>query len=306
MPESLSPGGVVFLDKPLGWSSRQAVNAVVRIFSRPGGKRIKAGHGGTLDPMATGMLPILLGEATRFASYGLNAEKEYRVEIDLSFQTDSLDAEGRIVARFPDAARISEAKLRQALERFTGDYEQVPPAYSAVRVNGRRAYAAARAGEEVELAARPVSIHALELLSYAPPRLELMVRCSKGTYIRSLARDIGESLNVGGCVVALRRTSTGGWPEAMMVGLEELEQRREACLLPLSLWLRDLHRCDLGEEQARRFLQGQRIQLDEEYCGEVSVFCQDVLLGTAMLRPGMRRMVLHPQRILPSAQQRFR
>ncbi len=300
---SAPPSGVVFLDKPLGWTSRQAVNAVVRLFSRSGGKRIKAGHGGTLDPLATGMLPILLGEATRYADYGLRAEKVYRVTFDLSFQTDTLDREGEVVARFD--TRIDEAVLRPVLAAFRGNIEQVPPAFSAIRVNGRRAHEAARSGESVELAARPVRIDELELLAFSFPEVTLHVRCSKGTYIRSLARDIGARLGVGGCVTELRRLSTGGWPEHMMVGLEELEQRREACVLPLGMWLRDLHTCHLNREQARRFLQGQRLQLDEAYRGETAVFCEDILLGNARLKPGQKRMVLHPVRILPSAQEYF-
>ncbi|HKI61437.1 MAG TPA: tRNA pseudouridine(55) synthase TruB [Mariprofundaceae bacterium] len=295
--------GVVFLDKPIGWTSRQAVNAVVRQFTPAGRKRIKAGHGGTLDPLATGMLPILLGEATRYADYGLSAEKAYTVSFDLSYLTDTLDKEGEICARFERV--IEEQELQAVLGKFTGRIEQVPPAYSAIRVDGKRAHESARSGQSVELPARPVEILELSLLHFDFPVVTLHVRCSKGTYIRSLARDIGAALDMGGCVTALRRTSTGGWPESMMVTLPELEERGVECVLPLKLWLRDLHRCELSEEQARRFLQGQRLQLDEKYSGEASVFCHDMLLGNAELKPGMKKMVLHPLRILPSAQEYF-
>ena len=295
--------GIVFLDKPIGWTSRQAVNAVVRQFSPSGKKRIKAGHGGTLDPLATGMLPILLGEATRYADYGLSAEKAYTVSFDLSYQTNTLDEEGDIVARFGNA--IEEQALQAILKKFTGRIEQVPPAYSAIRVDGKRAHESARSGQDVVLPARPVEILEMKLLRFDFPVVTLHVRCSKGTYIRSLARDIGAALGMGGCVTALRRTSTGGWPESIMVTLQELEERGVECVLPLRLWLRDLHRCELSEEQARRFLQGQRLQLDEKYNGEASVFCQDILLGNAELKPGMKKMVLHPIRILPSAQEHF-
>jgi tRNA pseudouridine55 synthase len=187
--------GIVFLDKPCGWSSRRAVNEVARLFGGGRKPRLKAGHAGTLDPMATGMLPILLGEATRFAELGLNAEKTYAVTIDLSYQTNTLDAEGETLARFEDGPSL--AQVDAALHSFRGSYEQVPPQYSALRVEGRRAHALARRGEAFTLAARSVEIMGLELIRYAWPKLMLEVRCSKGTYIRALARDIGNALGVG-------------------------------------------------------------------------------------------------------------
>ncbi len=307
MADSALISGIVFLDKPHGWTSRQAVNALIRLFSTPGHKRIKAGHGGTLDPLATGMLPILLGEATRYADYGLTAEKSYNVSFDLSYQTDTLDREGQVMVRFEKTAEqaIDEEALRAVLQQFTGRIDQVPPAYSAIRVNGQRAHKAARAGKEVELSPRLVEIYQAELLAFEFPVVSLHVRCSKGTYIRSLARDIGQALGMGGCVTELRRTSTGGWPEAMMVSLEMLEEKGAACVVPLAQWLRDLHRCNISEAEARRFLQGQRLQLDESCTGEASVFCRDILLGNAQLKPGMKKMILHPVRILPSAQEQF-
>ncbi len=299
--------GVVFLDKPLGWSSRKAVNAVARIFSTEGEKRIKAGHTGTLDPMATGMLPVLLGDATRFADVGLQAEKAYRVSFDLSYQTDTLDAEGDTTARFDGV--VAEADLLAALDAFRGEMMQVPPAYSAIRIDGKRAYDLARKGEMVAMEARPVTILALELVAFAFPLVTLDVRCSKGTYIRSLARDIGVALGMGGCVTALRRTSTGGWPAVMMVTLEQLEAQREACLLPMAHWLRHMRQLQLPQDQARRFLHGQRLQMPEMAAGEpaqdVALFCGQTFLGSGRLESGMRQMVLHPAKILPSAQRRF-
>jgi len=295
--------GVVLLDKPMGWTSRQAVNALVRQFSIPGKKRIKAGHGGTLDPLATGMLPILLGEATRYADYGLSAEKAYTVSFDLSYQTTTLDKEGEVIARFGQV--VDEQAVQTALARFAGCIEQVPPAYSAIRIDGKRAHEAARSGQDVVIPARRVEIIELQLLHLSFPIVTLHVRCSKGTYIRSLARDIGVTLGMGGCVTYLRRTSTGGWPESMMASMQDLEELGVECILPLKLWLRDLHRCELSEDQARRFLQGQRLQLDDSFEGEASVFCRDVLLGNAELKPGMKKMVLHPLRIMPSAQEYF-
>jgi len=295
--------GVVFLDKPLGWTSRRAVNEVIRIFSVQGKKRVKAGHAGTLDPLATGMLPILLGDATRFSELGLNAEKRYTVTFDLSYQTDTLDCEGEVIGRFDK--QIDQQQLLEALNQFKGDIKQIPPIYSAIRVNGKRAHAMARKGEAVELKARDVCIHQLDLLSFYFPYVSLDVSCSKGTYIRSLARDIGEKLGLGGCVTALRRTSTGGWSESMLVSEERLREDKELAVLPLRQWLRDFPTCELDHDDAWRFLNGQRIQLEKEEEGNVAVVSNELLLGTAELKPGMRRMVLHPLRILPSSQHIF-
>lgn len=301
LPEehSRTPGGIVFLDKPQGWTSRRAVNEVARLF---GG--IKAGHAGTLDPLATGMLPILLGEATRFAGYGLDADKAYEVEIDLSLQTDTLDAEGKVTARFytvPDRADVEEA-----VAAFRGEYAQYPPAYSAIRVDGKRAHKLARQGTEVTLASRQVHIRELRLLDWAWPNLKLFVHCSKGTYIRSLARDIGERLHLGGCVVALRRLSTGSWPSEMMVDIDTLRERKEQAIVPLQVWLRHLPKVILEAEEARRFVQGQRIPvtLPDEPDADIVVYCGEALLGTASIKAGtVASQVLHPKRILPSAQQ---
>jgi len=303
--------GIVFLDKPLGWTSRRAVNEVSRLFSVAGKKRIKAGHAGTLDPLATGMLPILLGDATRFAEMGLLAEKTYRVSFDLSYQTDSLDCEGAVTARFNDVVNLPQ--VQQVLGSFRGEIEQVPPIYSAIRIDGKRAHELARKGEVVEMKSRPVTILSLELEAFEFPVVSLRVRCSKGTYIRSLARDIGAALGVGGCVTALQRVSTGGWPEAMMVSMDDLVQRKAECLVSLGHWLRDFDRLDLCSEQVKRFLHGQRIQLkstslDERVDGgetTVAVFADDVVIGTGDVKAGLRHLVLHPLRILPMAQKRY-
>lgn len=308
-PES-QISGIIFLDKPSGWSSRRAVNEMVRIFTKPGQKKVKAGHGGTLDPLATGMLPILIGEATRYAELGLNAEKVYRVDFDLSYQTDTLDMEGEVTERF--AGEIDESQLLAVIEEFRGEQQQYPPAYSAVRIQGKRAYALARQGENVEMPARTVTIADIRLLVFNFPVVKLEVRCSKGTYIRSLARDIGAALGMGGCVTELRRLSTGGWPEALMVTPETVAKEKEACLLPLEQWLRGLPRLDLAETEAKRFLQGQRIQLRDRQVQDgdtaeqpVAIFSNQKLLGTALLKAGMHCLVIHPVRILPSAQEMF-
>lgn len=303
-PDFSAISGIVFLDKPHGWTSRRAVNEVVRLYSALAGRRIKAGHAGTLDPMATGMLPVLVGEATRFADVGLNAEKAYETTLDLSRQTDTLDLEGEETGHFDTP--VGQQAVESMLEQFRGKQLQVPPAYSAIRIDGKRAHALARRGESVELKPREIEILDLQLLEYRWPLVSLAVRCSKGTYIRSLARDIGDALGVGGCVTVLRRTSTGGWPAEMMVTPEQLASEPGSCLIPLSQWLRELPRVELPVEEAKRFVQGQRIQQDGIRPGEAAIFSDGRLLGTAEIRQGMVRMVLHPLRILPSAQQYFR
>ena len=301
--------GIIFLDKPLGWTSRKAVNEVSRLFSVAGKKRVKAGHAGTLDPLATGMLPILLGDATRFAEMGLQAEKSYRVSFHLLYQTDTLDCEGEIVSRFDGS--LSCQQLEDILSEFRGRIAQVPPIYSAIRIDGKRAHDMARKGQNVEMKAREVTIHKLELVAFEFPVVTLDVSCSKGTYIRSLARDIGKKMLMGGCVTSLRRLSTGGWPEEMMVSMQMLSEQKETCLVSLGQWLRDFDRVDLQSDEAKRFLQGQRIQLrstkaDAQAEDEtVAVFVDDTVIGTAILKAGLRHMVLHPARILPTAQKRY-
>ena len=295
--------GILFLDKPLGWSSRRAVNEVIRLFTPDGSKKIKAGHAGTLDPLATGMLPILLGDATRFAELGLNAAKAYQFTLDFSYQTDSLDCEGEVVEKFD--SMVDEKELLKTIKSFVGDQEQMPPVYSAIRVDGKRAHELARKGKDVTLSARPITIYQLELLHFEWPKATLRVSCSKGTYVRSLARDIGKELGMGGCVTALRRLSTGGWPEAMMLSIEDVIEKRESALLPLATWLREFPDLNLTSDEGRRFLQGQRIQVSDTRAGSVKVFADEELLGTAELKPGMRCMVLHPSKILPSAQEKL-
>ncbi len=309
MTQTTHPCGVIFLDKPKGWTSRQAVNHVIRCFSRPEQKnrkqRPKAGHAGTLDPLATGMLPILLGEATRFSSMGLNAEKCYEVSLDLSFQTDTLDLEGEVQARFADALP-ARAQLEEVLARFRGVQEQIPPIYSAIKVDGKRAHALARQGAQVELQPREITINQLELLNIEGTIVTLRVDCSKGTYIRSLARDIGAALGSGGCVTMLRRISSGGWPEQMMVSVAELEEKKEACIVPLQTWLRALPEIELSVADGKRFVQGQRLSMtcDVEPETLCCIMCQGVMLGTATYAKDLN--VLQPQRVMPSAQEKFR
>ena len=192
------------VDKPVGPTSF----AVVRQIRRAAGVR-RVGHGGTLDPLASGVLPICLGEATKLAPFLLGADKEYDVTIRLGVETDTDDADGTVTAT-ADPSRVSETALREALGRFRGPISQVPPAFSAIKRDGRALYDYARAGQRVDVQPREVTIHALELLGFgAPDDVRLHVHCSKGTYVRALARDLGRTLEVGAHVTALRRTRSG-------------------------------------------------------------------------------------------------
>ncbi|MBM5793374.1 MAG: tRNA pseudouridine(55) synthase TruB [Cyanobacteria bacterium K_DeepCast_150m_m2_101] len=216
-PPALTCGFLV-LDKPAGLSSHGCVARVRRAY---GLKRV--GHGGTLDPAVTGVLPIALGPATRLLPY-LSGDKAYRGVVQLGVRTDSDDLEGEVLEQ-QQPPPLSASELEAALAPFRGLIQQRPPAVSAVHVNGQRAYKLARAGEQVELQARPVSLHRLELLHWDPElgRLELEVACSAGTYIRSLARDLGEALGCGGCLAQLRRTEALGFQLEQSVSWEQLE-----------------------------------------------------------------------------------
>jgi len=312
MSQDTHPCGVIFLDKPKGWTSRKAVNHIIHSFAKPEQKnrkqRPKAGHAGTLDPLATGMLPILVGEATRFASMGLNAEKSYVVTLDLSFQTNTLDLEGEVTERYADVCVHAQA-VKDILPTFRGVIQQTPPVFSAIKIDGKRAHALARQGQDVQMQSREVKIKALHFVSLEGCSLTLQVDCSKGTYIRSLARDIGLALGCGGCVTMLHRTSSGGWPEQCMVTLEELEEKKETCIVPLQVWLRDLPELVLVALDAKRFVQGQRLSMhaDLQGVGE-QVLCRvtyaDVMLGTAMY--DVAKHILQPERVMPSAQEKLK
>jgi len=309
MSKSTHLCGVLFFDKPKGWTSRQAVNHVIRLFAQPHQKnrkqRPKAGHTGTLDPLATGMLPILLGDATRFSNMGLTAEKSYEVTFDLAMQTDTLDLEGKTTETFENID-VSLDILQQTLPKFLGKLQQIPPIYSAIRVDGKRSHALARQGEAVELKSRDIEILNIELRHFEGSQITLAVDCSKGTYIRALARDIGSELGYGGCVTMLRRVSSGGWPAQMMVSLEELEEKKEACILPLQVWLRELPQIQLEAVDAKRFVQGQRLSklCDVENEALCCIHFDDLVLGTATYNQS--KTVLQPERVLPSAQEMMR
>jgi tRNA pseudouridine55 synthase len=248
------PCGFLVLDKPPGITSRGAVDRAARWFPR--GTRL--GHTGTLDPLATGVLVLAVGQANRLGEYVQQMDKVYRAGITLGGRSDTDDADGRITPSEPAPPPGRDA-LAACLAAFTGEVLQTPPAFSAAKVAGRRAYRLARAGAPPELAARPVHIYDMRLLRYEYPTLDVEVRCGKGTYIRALARDVGERLGCGGYIHALRRTRIGPFAEAGALSVDVEPATARAALLDVTWAVRLLPSVHLTSEQAERFRQGQTL-----------------------------------------------
>ena len=240
--------GWIILDKPLGLGSTQAVSAVKRALRQGGYGKAKVGHGGTLDPLASGVLPVAIGEATKLAGRMLDSDKIYEFTIGFGVETDTLDGEGQVIAT--SEVRPTRAEVEAVLPRFTGPIDQVPPVYSALKVDGERAYDLARAGEEVVLATRAVTVHSLTV-----------AHVSKGTYIRSLARDIARALGTVGHVAYLRRVKAGPFDLSHAISLDKLGEtanarRLEQILLPLRAGLDDIPALSLDPDQAGALRQG--------------------------------------------------
>ena len=209
--------GILLLDKPAGITSNAALQAVKKLY-----RARKAGHTGSLDPLATGLLPICFGEATKISGFLLDADKDYRVTCKLGERTTTGDAEGELLEQRP-VEGVTEKNVRRVMEGFIGDIEQIPPMYSALKHKGERLYKLARQGIEVEREARQVKILEMELLDFSPPQVTFRVHCSKGTYVRTLMEDMGEMLGCGAHVVGLRRLGVGPFDDAGMVDMESLE-----------------------------------------------------------------------------------
>ncbi|MGE4429578.1 MAG: tRNA pseudouridine(55) synthase TruB [Sphingobium sp.] len=251
--------GWLILDKPYELGSTQAVGAMKRCLREAGEAKTKVGHGGTLDPLATGVLPIALGEATKLAGRMLDSDKIYDFTVRFGTQTDTLDVEGEAVATSDH--RPSRPDVEAILPRFTGPIEQMPPAYSALKVDGRRAYDLARAGEEVVLKARPVTIHALGLLDHDGDSATFSASVSKGTYIRSLARDMALALGTVGHVTMLRRTKAGPFTLEQAISLDKLNEAARArdirrLVLPLATGLDDIPALAVSRDEASMLRQG--------------------------------------------------
>ncbi|HPK33215.1 MAG TPA: tRNA pseudouridine(55) synthase TruB [Ottowia sp.] len=294
--------GVLLLDKPLGLSSNQALQKAKWLL-----RAEKAGHTGTLDPLATGVLPLCFGAATKFSALHLDADKTYQATLCLGVTTSTGDAEGEVTGRQPVPA-IDDAALEAVRQRFLGAITQVPPMHSALKKDGKALYEYARAGIEVERAPRDVQIHALKLAlahtQQAQPAIEIEVTCSKGTYIRTLGEDIGKALGCGGHLTRLRRTATGPFTAADCITLEALEAMDEAerlaQLRPPEALLPGHTPVTLAGEDAGRFLSGMRRRGSWADAPQVAVFGEQprALLGTAHVKAGE----LIPSRLLSPAE----
>lgn len=286
--------GVLLFDKPLELSSNTALQKVRRLFQAQ-----KAGHTGTLDPLATGLLPVCFGEATKFSNALLDADKTYRALLRLGQTTSTGDAEGEIVAGHPVEAGLADVEA--VLARFHGTIQQLPPMHSALKHQGKPLYEYIRKGETVEREARSVVIHELVLHRFSGNEIDLTVRCSKGTYVRTLAEDIGTALGCGAHLAALRRTAIAHFNLRDGYTLQQLEAmtdvERDACLLPLESLMPEMPVLRLDEVQARRLAQGQRLALDTGLPdGRIRLHGPQGFIGTGALQG--RRVA--PERLLSS------
>ena len=290
--------GFFNIDKPPGPTSHDIVDRVRKALRGvPGAKRVKVGHAGTLDPFATGVLVICVGAATRLAKYVQRQPKRYLAQITLGATSTTDDPEGE-VSPIAGAAPPSQEQIRRVLDGFIGTIEQVPPAHSAVHVEGRRAYKLARSGRKVEVPPRKVEIFALEMISYQWPRVEIDVRCGTGTYIRALARDVGAELGVGGYSSNLTRSEVGPFTLDRSVAVDSFDPHKDL-LSPLTA-LSDLPQVIVGPPGAARLLNGNPIEIENPLEGdEVAVLDESGgLLGIAKVARG--GSLLRPKKIFPA------
>ena len=275
--------GALLLDKPLGLTSNAALQKAKRLYGAA-----KAGHAGTLDPLASGLLVVLFGEATKFAGTMLDADKDYVAKLKIGERTSTGDAEGEVLETRP----VDISRLQDVLEQFKGEIDQVPPMHSALKHKGTPLYRLARRGEEVERNARRVRITALEVIEQENPKLVLRVTCSKGTYIRVLAEDIGEALGCGAHLSGLRRTASGRFrieQAATLEGLVDPEERRRR-LLPLTALLKDLPRAELDAAEETRLRQGQTLKISGLAAGLCAVVRPDgAVIGLGAAEEGVLR-----------------
>ena len=281
--------GVLLLDKPLGWSSNDALQKAKWLL-----RAEKAGHTGTLDPLATGLLPLCFGAATKFSQVSLDADKAYRATLRLGQRTSTGDLEGEVLQDRP--VNVDRADIDAAVARFTGLIAQIPPMHSAIKKDGKALYEYARAGIEVERAARNVTVHAIVIIDWQDaadaPTLVMDVRCSKGTYIRTLAEDIGEALGCGAHLIALRRTATGPLSLQQAISLADLESLDEparlALLLPVEAVLAEWPSLMLDADEAGRFLTGLRRRVPQPDIAAIKVYGPETgaFLGSAHICAG--------------------
>jgi tRNA pseudouridine55 synthase len=288
--------GVLLLDKPAAVGSNAVLQSVKRLYGAA-----KAGHAGTLDPLASGLLVVLFGEATKFSQLALDADKEYLAQARLGVTTTTADADGEVLERKPCTARLED--LEPALAGLRGELEQVPPMYSALKHAGRPLYALAREGLEVSRAPRRIRVHALQLVKFERDLVDLRVHCSKGTYVRTLVEDLGRALGCGAHLAALRRTRSGVFRVEDAATFEQLQrdaaEARDTRLLPVAQLLAGLPRVDLPAALAERFARGQALHVADAPAGQCSVYgLQGRLLG---LGEGRAAGQLHPRRLINHA-----
>ena len=293
--------GVVLLDKPSGMSSQSAVTSVKRLLHAE-----KAGHTGTLDPMATGLLPVCLGEATKYSQDLLDADKAYLAQLRFGIQTDTGDAQGQIIAEKSTAEVVDNAMAKTLIDailpHFIGDIQQVPPMYSALKRDGKPLYEYARSGIEIEREARRITIYSIKLLNVQWPVIDIEVHCSKGTYIRVLAEDMGHALGCGAHLIGLRRTMVGHLSLAQSASLESLQYSAPQ-ILPVDALLQTLPELTVDDIQAKRLEMGQRVpcavNIATQWANSLfRIYRSQALpqnfIGTADWRSG----VLHPRRFI--------
>jgi tRNA pseudouridine55 synthase len=286
--------GVLLFDKPLELSSNIALQKVRRLFQAE-----KAGHTGTLDPLATGLLPICFGEATKFSVALLDADKTYRALVKLGQTTTTADAEGEVIAEYPVECVLTDVEA--VLEKFRGEIQQLPPMHSALKHQGKPLYSYIRKGETIERELRNVVIHELLLHRFEGNEIDISVRCSKGTYIRTLAEDIGAALGCGAHLIGLRRIAISHFNLDDGFVLQQLaamsDEERDACVLPLETLMPDMPKLQLDAVQIKRLAQGQRLALDTGFPdGKISLHGPHGFIGVGLLQ-GRR---LAPDRLLSS------
>jgi len=280
VPEKVKVSGVILVDKPKGMTSQQVVSKVKYLFKSPIHDSKKAGHTGTLDPMATGLLPICLGEATKFSHYQLDADKSYQATILLGSQTDTGDADGQIVTQ-ASIPVFDEASLATTAQQFLGAQQQIPPMYSALKKDGKKLYEYARAGIEVDRPPRDITIKAINLQMIDDTQINLTVTCTKGTYVRVLAEDIAKQLGTLGHLTALRRTQVGSFSIDDAIALSSLEEHgleeRQSWLLPIDACIDIDAELTLTEEQCARVHMGQRLNVFDELTGKLKDYVTNMV-----------------------------
>jgi tRNA pseudouridine55 synthase len=277
-----SISGIIVLDKAVGLSSNKALQEVKWLFEAN-----KAGHTGSLDPLATGVLPLCLGEATKVSQFLLNSDKRYRARIKLGIRTDSADSEGQVIAQC-DEVNVSREQVEQALQSFKGETQQIPPMHSALKVDGVPLYKLAREGKTISREARSICVYELELTDFQGDEIELEITCSKGTYIRTIADDLGQDLGCGAHIIALRRLQAGAFTEADCVSTDALREvkekhgmdRLDQNLIPMDRAIEDLPEVNLPSIAASQFKNGQSVlvrHLPEE--GLVRLYEEEQFIG---------------------------